>query len=782
MSLTHSKISIIIPVCNTEEYLAQCLDSVIGQTLKEIEIICVDDASTDGSRVILEEYSLKDSRIRTYYFKSRKSALVARKIGVEKATGKYIMFMDSDDYLDRCACQELYEKIHKENVDILHFSSEILNCSGVSESRIQSNREILKPYAHHLNGKSIFEHCFSKQRFGFTLWNKIFSAELCKKAVASMKDNYMPKAQDMYMFFILAYYANSYLGWRSKPYYYYCFGRGVTGKNSIDINTFERYCMQCKVVEALQEFAAEENCWSDCERVIDKYCQNWKNECIELWRNKIAEPDNLMAFDILLRCWGKNIIADIAKKHWYAREAIAKKVLGYKADLMQKKKIRTIAIYYYHLTVGGIQRVISLLIPVFRELGYKVVLVTDIAASENDIISSENIERVTINSYLETNSGNYLLRMVDWENIVKEYEIDIVLYNAWTSPMLLWDILTLKVNDIPTIVQTHSVFSYALTSFNRDFAVIPRILTLADGIVTLSSVDKTFWAHYNRRVAYIPNPIDPALTLANRSKGDNDIIIWIGRFSNEKRPWEGIEIAKKVFASHPHAKLFMVGNATNPDVLEKYKNQIEKAELSGKIILWGFQKNVYPFLEQSKVLIMTSIYEGYSMTLLEAQAHGIPAVIYEMPYLELAKAENGVISVAQNDKEGAAREIVHLFNDDSYWHAKSDEAYNGFSRGICFDYASAWDDVLHANWPDISISDSSKIMMDTILDHYMLGWNRSNQTLRDAQKGRYPKSWIIGTIIWFVRKVVGGIRCYQEHGKEYTWNRVKYHFANMTRR
>lgn len=118
-----AKISIIIPVYNVEKYLAECLDSCINQTLEDIEIICVDDASPDNSIKILEEYQQKDSRIKIIRHEKNRNLGGTRNTGLENATGEYIWFVDSDDYIDTKACQILYDAIKEFNVDMLCFSA-----------------------------------------------------------------------------------------------------------------------------------------------------------------------------------------------------------------------------------------------------------------------------------------------------------------------------------------------------------------------------------------------------------------------------------------------------------------------------------------------------------------------------------------------------------------------------------------------------------------------------------------------------------------------------------
>ena len=114
------KVSVIIPVYNTAEFLPKCLDSVVGQTLQNIEIICIDDGSTDNSLEILREYEQKDSRVKVIT-KPNQGCWTARNAGLEIATGEYVAFVDSDDYLELDAYETAYNAANAHDIDILYF-------------------------------------------------------------------------------------------------------------------------------------------------------------------------------------------------------------------------------------------------------------------------------------------------------------------------------------------------------------------------------------------------------------------------------------------------------------------------------------------------------------------------------------------------------------------------------------------------------------------------------------------------------------------------------------
>jgi len=118
VSCTSIKVSIIIPVYNTDQYLDRSLQSAINQTLKEIEIICIDDGSTDNTLDILKKYEKKDNRIKVIHFDENKGVAAARNKGMEIAKGEFIGFMDSDDYADKRFFENLYK--HSDGYDIVY--------------------------------------------------------------------------------------------------------------------------------------------------------------------------------------------------------------------------------------------------------------------------------------------------------------------------------------------------------------------------------------------------------------------------------------------------------------------------------------------------------------------------------------------------------------------------------------------------------------------------------------------------------------------------------------
>ncbi len=125
------KVSVILPCYNVAPYIGACLDSLVNQTLRDIEIICVDDKSTDNTAEIVRERAHADSRIKLIELPKNQGVSVARNTGIDAATGEYVGFVDPDDYVDLDFYEKLYEVATRESADIAKADLTVVNVDGV---------------------------------------------------------------------------------------------------------------------------------------------------------------------------------------------------------------------------------------------------------------------------------------------------------------------------------------------------------------------------------------------------------------------------------------------------------------------------------------------------------------------------------------------------------------------------------------------------------------------------------------------------------------------------
>ncbi|MBR6783105.1 MAG: glycosyltransferase [Clostridia bacterium] len=205
--MNNMKISIVIPIYNTKEYLRECFDSIINQTYKNLEIILIDDGSTDGSSEICDNYAQKDSRIVVVH-KKNEGVAVARNTGIGIATGDYIAFVDSDDFIDLRMFERLANNAKKHNADIsmCNFKT-TLDSSGsteyLNEVPLDSGRTLKHLYVD-------MDICF------VVFWAKIYKRSLFDgitiPSVACAEDNHV-----LYKLFLKT---NSIVFDKSKLYVY----------------------------------------------------------------------------------------------------------------------------------------------------------------------------------------------------------------------------------------------------------------------------------------------------------------------------------------------------------------------------------------------------------------------------------------------------------------------------------------------------------------------------------------------------------------------------------
>ena len=165
-------VSVIVPVYNVKNYLIRCLESIIKQSYTNLEIICINDGSSDGSELILEEFSKKDDRIKIIHQKN-KGLSAARNKGLDHVHGKYISFVDSDDYLNT-DCFILCIPLFKDDVDVIYFSANVL----AEQGGVKLKTDDYYYQVHHENKVKVSPVDLKKENV--SSWSKIYKTSIIK--------------------------------------------------------------------------------------------------------------------------------------------------------------------------------------------------------------------------------------------------------------------------------------------------------------------------------------------------------------------------------------------------------------------------------------------------------------------------------------------------------------------------------------------------------------------------------------------------------------------------
>jgi len=722
------KISIIIPCHNADQYLGKCLDSVINQTEKDIEIICIDDASTDNSLQLARMYAQRDQRIKLIEYEVNQTALKARKDGAMQALGDYIMFLDADDYLETSACHDLYRTISKDKVDIVQFGTRIINEDHVAPDRLDSLTRVLAPFLGTLRGKSVFDACFLDRKYYSTLWNKIYSARLCRKAFSYLTDDRLPKAQDLYAFFLVAYFANSYKGINQKPYYNHRLGSGITGRNSVSVAQLETCCQAKWTANAISKFAESVDSAS-VQMAADKVRINLLADCLNAWLTLLPIHESKTGFELLLQYWGPLEIVDCLYDRFFDQKSlIAQRLSGVFPLISTAHTIRTIGIYYYRYNIGGAQRVISQLIPIFIELGYRVVLLTGEPATHADLQLPSGVDRVILPTGDHKAMHGYQPRAIALLAAIHKYDIDLLSYHAAGAQELLFDLILAKLTGVRFVVTSHEHAFQTWMRMTNQSEVAHYLFRLVDLVTVLSRVDETYYKALNIPVQFVPNPVPVQAAETDFSQIDTNLVTWIGRLrSGTKNYSAAIDMMRELVSIVPAAHLRIVGPEITPGAINQLNQMVLENGLADCVEVCGPSSSIETEYQRASVCILTSASESFPLVVVESKSHGVPLVMFELPYIETVRQSmGGVIAVQQRDTSAMAREVADILLNDDKRKMLSAAARDSLVVWESPALASVWQHVIlqvESGEVDSGIPSDPTIalMVESILWHYQLG-------------------------------------------------------------
>lgn len=285
------KVSLIIPVYNVENYIEKCLNSVVNQTLKDMEVIIVNDGSKDLSKQKIQKYLEKYPWIK-YLEKENGGLSDARNYGMPYATGKYIAFLDSDDYVEKTMYEEMYNIAEKENADMV-------DCDFVWEYPNRKRKDIGEIYK---NKKEMIEKC------RVVAWNKIIKREILEKT--KIKFPVGLRYEDMEFFYKLVPYINK-VSFIKK-----CFVHYVQRENSIantqNVRTKEIFIILDNIISYYKEKGLYDEYRDELEYIYVKFllCSSLKriSKIAEKKERKQAQKETWDNINKKFPNWRKNSI------------------------------------------------------------------------------------------------------------------------------------------------------------------------------------------------------------------------------------------------------------------------------------------------------------------------------------------------------------------------------------------------------------------------------------------------------------------------------------------
>ena len=293
-------VSIIIPMFNVDKYIQQCLESVLAQSYLNIEIVIVDDCSSDRSTLIAQQYAEIDHRIKIAHHTENKGSLLTRKHGLELAHGSFCMFLDADDcFANDNVILTIVKMMCRTSVDILQFAISTIDLNGQIQDQNYSSR--LKLYPGRIDENSaILSNCFECLNHHWRLWGKIYKMRPCRLAFSQTEDIHLTMGDDTYLYFLICFYSHSYLGVNTAPVYLYRIGSGISTGKSMTLELFQLYLTGDQTaITAINHFLKAHDSFDRLQNIYNVLYQQLLHWHFERMR-QLSDVDKTAAFHSLL--------------------------------------------------------------------------------------------------------------------------------------------------------------------------------------------------------------------------------------------------------------------------------------------------------------------------------------------------------------------------------------------------------------------------------------------------------------------------------------------------
>ena len=774
------EVSILIAVYNTSAYLKECLDHALGQTLQNIEVICVNDCSTDDSLAILSAYAEKDTRLKVINLPENKGRHLVRQILVKEAKGKYILFCDADDYLEKTAAERSSHIIENQACDAVLFNCRVFG--GTETECISYTKKYNHDQCQKLAKDDFIRYYFSGNiEKPNALWRWLFKTNQLQAAYKQFPEVRINYFEDAFVLPVILTYCKSIFMTTDILYHYRRGCMGITSDLSFDTN--QKKILDFLTVQDFFEGVFQKRVKFFPKSVINDFLSLRHTTIHSAIMHFIFQPHySVKEAAQLLRLYSSRIPAETLCK-WvifkYTNCSDQNKFLQIvgKSGIIPTLRfnsfaIKTVAISYERFTVGGVERYMQHVINLFIQMGMKVVLLTTERNPEHDLALPPGVPHYEL-------GRDVLTRAERLSEVIEKEKIDLYYEQNFSA---VSDLMVCKLRyNLPVIAHWHTAFSYYMrngSDYGWSLCLQHRFYDLT---LCLSDIAAMFFRTNGVKAKYLMNIQGFTADCVPAHPGNRPLktILWLARLdAGVKQPRAAVQIMQEVVKTIPDAKMLIVGGPTpwNPNEPEFLAKMIREAGLENNVTLCGEQLDVESYYRKADVFLMTSTVEGLPNTIYEASAHGLPVVMYDLPYLAYhSYPENGIVSVPMNDKNAAAEAICRILQNEDEHRELSASSRKMAEDISAIDFEQEWREIFAAlergGEKFLYIGEEHqgalRVMMETLREHTLLGVNTKFRNLND-EIARLKKN----QASWLVRKFRGGIQCLKDNGFRYTVKRI----------
>ncbi len=654
--------SFIIPVYNTEKYLARCLDSVLAQTCKDFEVIIVDDCSPGDTKKIIDGY---DSRLRYIRHDKNRSILQARLTGVAEARGKYIVPVNATDYI----APDLLKAFQNEIIDAGNL--DVIVCQMIIDNSGEKAPVWHNHAFHRCTCRDMLDTLFA-EKMVWLVCGKCIRTEIYQKAVVELglnRDFYLNSSEDICQILPIL-VTGQHAAFIEYPGYYYLpneksmFVNAKSGRQIIAIAE-EDHRSLAKVTDFLIRVGM------DCD--MRKKVHELKIKKIRRLLERIQADTDFewnRCINTLCRIYGTKFVLEqaiVVTDDFFER---------YKPDCdlfpVCDGPICRIGVLCHRGSGGGAERATMLWIEHMRRLGFHVVWLPDrdFEAKERFALDRDPVKRAEqLQSYINSEHLD-LVQLVD----------------HWRMQVFP-DLLHAKMAGVRVVIAEHNAYFYPLDEVTPMMYLMRiKLYPLADVVTVLSAENVAWWHSVGlHNVVQMPNFLTCGDDFLNRRPrmDPKGRFLCVGRICNRKNQRDVVAAFAKYLendAFSASSRLVFLGRFESAEVEADLRSLTKRLGIESKVEFRGEVSDVLSYYQNSDVLIMASRLEGAPMVINEAKSYGLPTVMYELPYVEGTGEVDGVISVPMYDVLAMANAMQRCIVDRKWYTHLSSAAIESLNR------------------------------------------------------------------------------------------------------
>ena len=557
------KVSILIPVYNTASYLPKCFASVMNQTLKEIEIIAVNDASPDNAAEVLAEYAAKDNRVKVLTHEKNGGILAARLTGIAAATGEYLIFLDADDYLDTDTARACYAKAKQTGADMIHFCFDVRIGHKKKTHFSRKVEKRINPYRGKLLGKEVFEAAFVKYLYSWNIAGKCIAAEVCRKAAASLPPGYYIMAEDFCFYSMLSWFSTHYEP-LFKKCYYYGLNIGVSTYERTDYQGFQRKCTIFAALNAVKNFLKAQGAFDHYREAYEIQERHILGELLDRWDRKLIQYDRIRALVYMFRNYPAPGLIRTLIDCFADKEDRLAALMGDPNSFAGNRnpaEIHHIGLYL-DPAVNGTEYVSHLLCYAeeWKRQGLEVSIISPEAELPNP---DDKMNRIRIPAGLTDAPEKLVSRINFWFELGEKYGIDAVAHGALESPRSLFDALSIRFSKLKLLAFPLTVRQLPADASLGYLMTKVRCFQLSDLVALLNPGDQAFLAAIGLPGTVIPpawKPMQQEKVPSRKGEG----LLWLGHFGLQEAEI-AVSAWAKLLQQFPGCRLHMAGRDRFPN-------------------------------------------------------------------------------------------------------------------------------------------------------------------------------------------------------------------------